>query len=789
MSIHNLPNPPTSFVGRVHELAEIDTLLLNPACRLLTLVGAGGIGKTRLAIQAASDQLAHFAHGVGYVPLTPVASPNLIAHAIARALQLTFYGSEDLPVQITRYLREKHLLLVLDNFEHLLDGVGLLSDILYAAPHVKLLVTSRERLNVQEEWALPLEGLHFPETPSTVPLESYSAVELFIQRARQIRPDFSIAENAGSVTAICQAVEGMPLALELAASWLRAMTCREIPEQIKTSLAFLETPIRNMPERHRSLSAVFEQSWKLLSETEQSVLMRLSVFRGGFTRDAAKAVAGASLSMLARLADKSLIRLNDNGRYDLHELVRQYAADKLNEAKATRAAADSHLAYFLELAEQAEAHQFGCEQISWFDRLEIEIDNLRTALAWSQETETGLRLAAALGWFFTERSHWNEGFLWLERTLAANPDALSTLRAKALHTAGALGGFAGNEQARVYLEQATALARATDDRWNLAWALSHLVNAGIPDPDQAAAFQEESLALFRELDDVMGITHNLVRRSWRAFVQKDYAAVRASLEEAEIHARQAGDKIILGWITLNMGQLIWDQDQDLMHSKTLMDSSLSHFREARFQMGVNIAHIWLGMFELAQGNLVEAQKHSEVALLSLRDIEPGHPHLVSILVTLAGIASARRQFERSARLLGAIHHFDEHWARNNSDFNSALATAHAELREIAFAEEWAAGEALTREQAIAYALADTSALVETSPVESAPHTPHSPNLLSDRERDILRLVAAGHSNREIADQLFLALSTVKWYLSEIYGKLGVSSRTQAVAQARQANLL
>jgi predicted ATPase len=373
-----------------------------PTCRLLTLVGSGGIGKTRLAIQAAA-QLANFAQGVYFVPLAPVGSPDLLASAIAGALQVSFYGSDDPTVQLVNYLREKHLLLLLDNFEHLREGTPLLTDILDAAPALKMLVTSRERLNLQEEWVLPVEGMQYPKGDEPGSIEDYSAVRLFVQSARRVQPAFTLADDVSAVIAICQHVEGMPLGLELAAVWLRVMSCRQIAVQLERSLDFLTTPLRNVPERHRSLRVVFEQSWRLLSESERRVLATLAVFHGGFDLEAAEQVAGASLSLLAGLVDKSLIRLNRSGRYDLHELFRQFASDKLAESGETAAATRRHFEYYAELAERAERHLYGPEQEGWFDRLAVDLDNLRAALAWSvrdEEAETGLRLAGSLGWFW-----------------------------------------------------------------------------------------------------------------------------------------------------------------------------------------------------------------------------------------------------------------------------------------------------------------------------------------------------------------------------------------------------
>ena len=453
MLANHLPTPTASFVGRDEELERIATLLADPKCHFLTLVGPGGMGKTRLAIEVARRVPFSAVH---FVALQPLNSPDFLVSTIADAMGFEFYSGSEPKQQLLDYLREKPCLLLLDNFEHLLDGVELLIDILQAAPNVKLLVTSRERLNVQEEWVLALEGLAFPNDQAALPQESYSAVQLFVERARQAQARFSLDDNTQAVQAICQAVEGMPLGLELAATWLRAMTCSQIAAHITSGLDFLTTPLRNVPERHRSLRVVFEQSWKLLSDDERAVLMRLSIFRGGFDLEAAESVARATLPLLAGLVDKSLVRLSPSGRYDLHELLRQYAADKLTDANEVRTTIQHHFDYFLKMASSAEAHRFGSEQVAWYERLELELDNLRAALAWSVETENGLLLAGVLSFFFDFRLHWEEGIDWLRQMLSANPDAPVSLRARGAQPYGDVHRSAWRWGARTRIVQTGA---------------------------------------------------------------------------------------------------------------------------------------------------------------------------------------------------------------------------------------------------------------------------------------------------------------------------------------------
>ncbi|MDQ3399235.1 MAG: AAA family ATPase, partial [Deinococcota bacterium] len=339
LPIPSLPSPRTSFVGRDLELAEIVHLLAKPDCRLLTLTGAGGIGKTRLALQAAQELTGRYRHGVYFVSLEALTSVDAIPWSIATALDLRAQGEQKPLALITQYLRDKQVLLVLDNYENLREGALLVSDLIEGCPGLDTLVTSREPLSLEEEWLLPLAGLAYPKEDLTVEKAyAYDALQLFVQRAQRVSPHFALTqEDLPAILKICRLVEGFPLGLELAAVWVRAMPVGQIAEEIEENLDFLTSSTRNVAERHKSIRAAFEHSWKLLTPKEQEILRKLSVFRGGFTREAAAVVAEAPIAVLAALLDKSLVRVSSSGRYDRHPLLYQYTQEKLAEHQEERA--------------------------------------------------------------------------------------------------------------------------------------------------------------------------------------------------------------------------------------------------------------------------------------------------------------------------------------------------------------------------------------------------------------------------------------------------------------------
>jgi predicted ATPase/DNA-binding SARP family transcriptional activator len=684
---HNLPPQSTPFIGREDELAEITGRLTDPTCRLLTLVGPGGIGKTRLALAAAERQLdpVSFPNGVYFVSLAPISGAEFMISTLADALNISFFGQTEPKTQLLNYLRGKQLLLALDNFEHLLaeQGTDLLSGILSTAFQVKILVTSRVRLHLQEEWVIDLQGLPCPDEASHELLDRFGAVQLFLQRARQARSDFVLAEDeVPEVGRICRLVAGMPLALELAAAWVRLMSCQEIAQEIERNLDFLSTPLRNILDRHRSLTAVFDHSWHYLSRDEQHVFRGMTVFRGGFSREAAEQVAGASLPLLAALVDKSMLRRNATGRYELHELLRQYAAEKLGEAGEAKQIQNRHLEFFLNLAEEAETKLQGAEQATWLKKLNTEHDNLRAALAWSLEggdAEMGLRLAATLGEFWFMRGQlFGEGIEWLERVLSGVEAMEPTrARARAFRRLGMLTELQGNHAAaRSAFEQSLVLYRELGDKEGIAASLNYLGETVATQGDEVAArplfaaarsVYEESLASLRQQGDQWRIARALNVIGEIARIENNYPMARSFYEESLALRRELGDTRGIAVSLINLGLVALHQDDD-RQAATYFEESLPLFQKLGSTRGI-----------------------------------------IDCLAGLAGVAGKMGQPERAARLFGAVEAQREAIQTglayaDRIEEDRHLDAVRAQLDESTFAVAWAEGRAMTLEQAVDYAL-------------------------------------------------------------------------------------
>lgn len=593
-----LPTPATPFIGRTNELAQIVERLANGRLgngRLLTLLGPGGIGKTRLAIEAARQVQTHFADGAVFVDLTAVADSTLIPNTIAHALDLSLPGSADRHLPLV--LRQRQMLIILDNCEQLGDGLEWLSTLLAAAPNITLLATSRERLQLAEEWVFPVAGLA-------------AAWELFAQTAVRIQPDFDVREVETAVARICQLVENLPLAVELAASWTPFMACDQIAAQIQSGLEILATTVRNIPARHRSMQAVLDASWQLLTEAEQAALMRLSVFRGGWRVEEATAVAGANLFLLRGLAEKSLVRAVENGRFHLHELTRQYTANKLQAAGAEKETRQQHAETFFALAQQFDQTKATPEGPAIFQLMHQELDNIQAALQWLLDSEQGnhaLQFVGKLADFWFLGGHRQEGVHWLEMILAHSDQSDSLARCEALLAIVPLLTFIGRQQdALTYIAQAKAMAYRLEEKFLLFRALA--VTSQNLDRDAAKAALEEALTLFDSIEEESGFI-GAAYMLYGDFLREtgQYAAAKEYYQKADEADRRYG-MALFGGHEGNLGRLAL-QEGHLSKAYAVISAHVQKVRQLNNQKGLADWLVRLGEVETYLGQWAAAQMH------------------------------------------------------------------------------------------------------------------------------------------------------------------------------------
>jgi predicted ATPase/class 3 adenylate cyclase len=695
---NNLPRQATPLVGRERELDTTRQILLRPDVRLLTLTGPGGTGKTRLCLQLAADLLEHFADGVCFVPLASISDPALVPSAIAQALAIQEAAGRPPLDTLQDYLRQKEVLLCLDNFEHLLSAARAVAHLLTHCARLKVLATSRAALHVYGEHHVEVPPLGLPSRAPLPPLDQlprYEAVRLFIDRAQAVHSNFTLDErNCTSIVEICHRLDGLPLGIELAAARIRLLPPETMLVRMERRLPLLTGGPHDVPERHQTLRNAIAWSYDLLPASEQTLFRRLPVFAGGCTLEAAESICAGFdgvmpavdvLNGVDSLLDKSLLteaqRDGAEPRLLMLETIREYGLEQLERTYEANEVRLRHAQFYLELAESAEPQLHGPDQVTWLDRLEAEHDNLRSVHSWSQtdarHAQLGLRLASALLWFWAVRGYFDEGWRAINVALDRASDVTLNLRVKALCAAGHLAQYQGAfERSIALLQDAVALARAANDSRGEGVAGSLLGETMRLKGDlvEGVRVLRESLVLQRQLGDHWGMYHTLYRLGEAARVQGNLAEAAALHEESLALRQQRGDTRAIAAAYKSLG-LVALAERNFKRAERYLKRGLEVYRGTRNKLGI--------------ANCIEA---------------------------LAEIALARGQAEDAVRLLGAVEALLIQVGRSvkwigHDRFERDRAVARARLEEAAFAAAHTQGQTMTLDEAVDYALGDALASV------------------------------------------------------------------------------
>ncbi len=873
----HLPAQPTPFVGRETELRDLKVLLDQSDTHLVTILGIGGVGKSRLALAAAEQQYENFASHVYFIPLASLNSWDQIAFAIAQAIGFQLYQNIPIHEQLSLYLCDKRMLLVLDNVEHLLPDVNFISDVLTIAPHLKFLVTSRERLNLRGEIVFTIEGFTVDNWRNTAEASQSDAIHLFLQVAQRAEPKFSLtSEHLPGIRRTCRLVDGIPLGIELAAGWVALMSPDEIADEIEHNYKFLETDTHDLPTRHRSLSAIFNSTWDRMTLEERDTLSKISMFPNGFTRRAAQRVTGANIRTLQSLMNRSLLKRTEHGVYQIHRLLRQFAASHL-EQNAQDILLNAHSQYYLTWLNELEANIKGKAQREALDEIQQEFDNV--SMAWIHAYEH-LDLAIldqgleGLFWFCFMRNRYLEGEtlfqqaetrlaressdeaaaltariqlrrLWLKRwregSLAAEPDISAQLEtilalfrrigktegiALCLLLLGDVSHATKNVAADAYMQESIELYQILDDEFYIAWVMHFMARQALSRAGlaQAVELQQQSLLLCRQHGNLNGVIYTLYNLSTDYLQLGELEQSISTAQEMMELSRQMGERSgeFMATTTLSLVACLraeFDRADALSQDVLRLATEMNHLLGKAYGLVVQCLLL-----------LMRDQTAQARTILGQLDKLATH-RLARFFCNLCGAIAACNigEWDNAAQYLGdALRYaisvrstYIMHWCfligavwshaqedpkgaerllrlgqpEHNSQLFShwtALEVVRDEIDAISERSDVKAPETDAEIEAAAKRLLQQLTLgnEETSlpaHVLAANRALQEP--LSIRELEVLASIAEGLSNQQIAANLTVEISTVKKHITNIYGKLGVGSRTQAILRAQQLSLV
>ncbi|GAC1366452.1 MAG: hypothetical protein NVSMB44_30190 [Ktedonobacteraceae bacterium] len=811
---HNLPTPLTPLIGREQALIAARSRLASPQVRLLTLTGPAGVGKTRLGLQTAADSTAMFAGGVCFISLAPLRHPDLVLPTLAQTLGLPEVRGRSILEQLQSSLYGQQMLLLFDNFEHVASAAPQLVDLLQSCPNLKALVTSRALLNVRGEHELAVPPLSLPTTQRADmdDLAQNAAIVLFTQRAQTITPDFTLTgENVGTVAEICKRLDGLPLALELAAARTRLLAPHQLLSRLEHRLEILTDGAHDLPERQQTLRRTLQWSYDLLRPQDQRLFRLMSVFVGGCTIEAVEAVCGAlderllpALDGVQRLLDNTLLFTNSQPdsepRLTMLETIREYAQERLAASDEADLARQAHAAYYLSFVEKAEPEILSPNQLYWLDRLEQEYDNLRATIHYLLERERfedAMRLTGASTFSWSMRAHLQEGRRWAEAAVAggrAIKDKISiSLWYKALFTIATIYYFQGDwDRAETLVKEYLELYRSAGDRLGVAIALNDLANIALARADYAEVYTlcEEALPVLRSQGNPWQLSKALFLSSHGYFARGDDARARALCEECLTLIRKVGDRWGIAYALQTLGYFAYKRG-DYASARAYYEESVATCRVLGEMWLIALSLAGLGQVVALQGHPIWAARLWGTVASLCKAIGT-----VSLAIEQADYANSLA----AVRLYLGEETFNAAWSEGENMSLNQVLIAPDEPSSLPGREQDAAlnpdlgrsDRDTAREQAPRPpAFADVTELKE--PVQEQEQAATSLGSthtdLTAREMDVLRLLAQGMTSAQIATQLLISIVTVNSHVRSIYSKLGVTSRSAATRYAIEHHLL